>query len=312
MNLRRLDLNLLVILDALLDECHVTRAADRLALSQPATSNALERCRDLFEDPLLERVGRGMRLTTKAQALRGPLKAALAQVGAIVDDTPPALDTLSQVVRIAMADVAAALVLPDLQRALAETAPHIDIVIPPWHGADGVLAQLRSGEVDLALSTLPQLGAEFRRHELRRDAYVVAMRKGHPAARNFNLDRWLAYPHILISGRGDRSGPLDDALARIGRERRVGIVLPSFLMALPMLHASDYICLLPEGCLAVEAAEGLVRRVPPIAVEDSPVHLVWHMRRDADIAVQHVAGLLRAGVESAGNRLPRMRQTRPR
>jgi DNA-binding transcriptional LysR family regulator len=312
MNLRRLDLNLLVVLDALLDECHVTRAADRLALSQPATSNALERCRDLFEDPLLERVGRGMRLTAKAQALRAPLKAALAQVGALVDDAQPALDTLSQVVRIAMADVAAAFLLPDMQRALAETAPGIDLVIPPWHGADGVLAQLRSGEVDLALSTLPQLGPEFRRHELRRDVYLVAMRKGHPAARNFDLDRWLAYPHILISGRGDRSGPLDDALSRIGRERRVGIVLPSFLMALPMLHASDYICLLPESCLAVDAAKGLVHRVPPIPVEEVGLHLAWHMRRDADVAVQYVAGLLRTTVASAGRRLSPTRRKRSR
>ncbi|WP_341677333.1 LysR family transcriptional regulator [Niveibacterium sp. SC-1] len=312
MNLRGLDLNLLVILDALLDEAHVTRAADRLALSQPAASSALERCRHLFADPLLERVGRRMRLTPRAQALRAPLKEILAQVDGLVDRSPRALGQLSQVVRIAMADVPAAMVLPALHARLVESAPGVDLVVPPWYGSDAELAQLRSGEIDLALSVFPPLGAEFRRHELHRETYAVAMRKGHPAARSFDLERWLAYPHLLISGRGDRSGPLDDALARIGRQRRIGMVLPSFLIALPLLHSSDHIALLPRTCFAMSGAENLLMREPPLAVEGFPLHLAWHARRDQDPAVRHVAALLQdiiAGLVKTVERRARSRRS---
>ncbi|CAN0567239.1 unnamed protein product, partial [Ectocarpus sp. 12 AP-2014] len=118
MNLRSLDLNLLVVLDALLDEAHVSHAADRLGMSQPAASAALQRCRYLFRDELLER-GRGtMHLTPKAEALRAPLKSLLAEVVNLVDSPKVPLADISQTVRIAMADYPAVVVTAPLQREL--------------------------------------------------------------------------------------------------------------------------------------------------------------------------------------------------
>jgi DNA-binding transcriptional LysR family regulator len=288
MNLRAIDLNLLV----LLDEGHVSRAAARLGLSQPAMSSALDRCRHLFGDPLLER-GRGlMRPTPKAEALRGPLKALLAQVEAVLD--PPEIDLarLSQVVRIVMADHPGIAIVGALHQRLARSAPGIDLVVQPWHGAAAALDLLARGAADLAVSVFPALDPSFRRRDLLDEHYVVLMRRGHPAARRFDLERWLAYPHIVVSGRGDTRGALDDVLAREGRTRRVGLVVPSFLMVPPLVAGSDLIAMLPSHCLPPDAGKAFVVRDPPIAVEGFPLHLAWHIRRDRDPAVRHVAGLI--------------------
>lgn len=299
MNLRAVDLNLLTVLDALLEEQHVSRAASHIGLSQPAASNALERCRHLFKDKLLERGPGGMQLTPKAQALRAPLKQVLASVAAMVGPAQAALATLSQTVRVLMADHPAIVVARDLHRRLSASAPGIDLVILPWHGAAAALAALARGEVDLAVSVFPAVAPAFRRKQLLREHYVVAMRKKHPAARGFDLERWLRYPHVLVSGRGDTHGALDDALAAQGRSRRVGVVVPSFLMALALLEGdSNLIAMLPSRCLPADASKTLALFEPPIAVEGFPLHLAWHSRRDGDLAVQHVARMIEAALSA--------------
>ncbi len=294
MNLRGIDLNLLVVLDALLDEAHVTRAATRLALSQPATSSALDRCRHLFGDPLLERAGGAMKLTPKAEALRGPLRTLLADVEAVI--SPPAQDlaTLRRAVRIVMADHPAAMLAPALLADLAVSAPGIDLVIQPWHGATAALDSLARGDSDLAVSVFPAVDSAFRREQLLFETYVVAMRAGHPAAEGFDLDRWLSWPHMLVSGRGETRGALDQALAAHGRERRVGVVVPSFGMVAPLLLSTDLVAMLPRRCLPVANREAFAVFEPPIAVEGFPLHMAWHARREDDLAVRHVAALVRA------------------
>ncbi|MEK1852163.1 MAG: LysR family transcriptional regulator [Phyllobacterium sp.] len=301
MNLRSVDLNLLVVLDALLDEAHVSRAADRLGLSQPATSSALERCRQLFNDPLLER-GRGMmRLTPKAESLRVPIKNLLAGVEAVLD--PPATDlaTLHQTVRIVMADHPAVVIVGALHQELAKSAPGIDLVILSWHGADDALDGLAKGTIDLAASVFPKIDVSFRRHELLEEHYVVMMRKDHPAAASFNLERWLAFPHVLVSGRGKTRGALDEALAIHGRERRIGIVVPSFLMVPPLLAESDLIVMMPSLCVPKNAGNSFALFEPPIPVDGFALHLAWHVRRDQDPAVQHVASIIKRLLETPQN-----------
>ncbi len=293
MNLRSIDLNLLVILDALLDEAHVSRAASRLGLSQPATSQALERCRHLFADPLLER-GRGtMRPTAKAEALRAPLKTLLAGADALL--APPDFDLrrAQRRIRITMADHPATIVAGALLERLAETAPGVDLVIQPWHGAVAAVASLTRGDSDLAASVIETGDPAIRRIELFREHYVVLMRKGHPAAEGFDLDRWLAYPHVLVSGHGQTSSPLDAALATMGRSRRVGVVVPSFLMVPPLVLQGDRLAMLPSRCLPADQVEAFVALPPPIPVEGFPLHLAWHARSETDLVVCHVASIMR-------------------
>jgi len=292
MNLRSVDLNLLVVLDALLDEAHVSRAADRLGLSQPAASSALDRCRHLFGDPLLER-GRGlMRLTPKAEALREPLKNVLAELSAVLDPPKVDLKTLRQAVRIVMADHPATIIAGPLLERLARSAPGIDLILQPWHSATAALDSLAKGTTDLATSVFPVIDPSFRRKDLLQERYLVVMRKGHPAAKGFDLDRWLAYPHVLVSGRGEARGALDDALARQGRTRRIGIVVPSFLMVPALLTGSNLIAMLPSRCLPAKPERTFAIFEPPIAVEGFPLHLAWHVRRDQDPGVQHVASVI--------------------
>jgi DNA-binding transcriptional LysR family regulator len=310
MNLRALDLNLLVVLHALLEEGHVTRAARRLALSQPAASSALERCRHVFRDPLLERVGTTMRLTPKAQALRAPLADALRAVHAVVDARPADLSRLKQAVRIATADQPGVLLLAQLLPRLRQTAPLIDIVLLPWRGAAEALQRLESGEADLAVSVFPALAPQFRRTELLQERYVVAMRAGHPACRRFSLQKWLAFAHVLVSGQGETRGPLDESLAEQGLARRVGAVVPNFLMVEPLLLASDLIAMLPERCLSAENRAGLAVFEPPIAVPGFALHLASHERKDGDAAVQHVAALVQACLQESAQ-APRRKLRRP-
>lgn len=302
--LRSVDLNLLVVLDALLAEAHVTRAARRLGLSQPAASNALDRLRHLFGDPLLERGRGGMRLTPAAQALRPRLREALAAVRAVLD--APAFDpaTARRTVHLLMADAPAAALATVLYARLARTAPGVTLALLPWRGAADAVDRLVRGEADLVASVLPPLDAPLRRVPLLEERYRVAMRRDHPAAEGFDLDRWLAHPHVVVSGRGLTATPLDAVLATRGLSRRVGLVVPSFLMVPPLLLGSDLIAMLPGRCVPRDPALALVTHPPPLPVDGFRLDLAWHDRRDADPVVRHVADAmveaLRPGSPSAG------------
>lgn len=296
-SLRSVDLNLLVVLDALLEEAHVTRAAVRLGMSQPAASSALDRLRHLFRDPLLERARGGMRLTPAAEALREPLRAALASVSGVVGARDaPDLATVRRAVRLVMADAAAVALGPGLLARLRATAPGVTLVLMPWRGAPEAVAQLGRGEVELVASVLPPLDTTFRRATLFEERYVVAMRRGHPAAPRFGLDRWLAHPHLVVSGRGEAATPLDAVLAKRGRARCVGAVVPSFLMVPPLLLRSDLIGMLPGRCVPPDTAPALALFPPPVAVQGFRVDLAWHVRRDGDAVVRHVAEAMRATI----------------
>lgn len=234
-----------------------------------------------------------MQLTPKAQALREPIKNLLADVVTVLDPPKVDLAEIKQTVRIVMSDYPTAIVVGDLHRSLSETAPGIDIVIEPWAGAVAALDALGKGSVDIAVSVFPNLGEAFRRETLLHETYVVIMRKDHPAAECFDLEGWLAFPHVLVSGHGQIRGALDEALAASGRTRRVGIVVPSFLIVPSLLENSNLICMLPSRCVPVDAERRFAVFPPPVAVAGFPLHLAWHARRDRDDGVQHVIGIMR-------------------
>jgi DNA-binding transcriptional LysR family regulator len=293
MNLRSIDLNLLVVLDALLDEAHVSRAAHRLNLSQPAVSNALQRCRDLFDDPLLER-GRGtMRRTVRAETLRGPLKSILSELNDLVDPPETPLHSLRQTVRLTMADDPTFLIAGPLLTALQSTAPGVTPIFQPWNGSTAAARDLLSGETDIAVSVFAHQIEGIEQIKLFDETYVVAMRRDHPAAQAFDLDAWLAFPHVLMSGTGDAQSPLDAQLAAIGRSRRVGAVVPSFQLVPSLLAHTDHIAMLPKHGFDQNAHPLLTSFDPPIEVSGFPLHLASHTRQSNNRGVQHVITTIR-------------------
>lgn len=293
MNLRSIDLNLLVVLDAILDEAHVSRAARRVGLSQPATSAALDRCRHLFEDRLLERVQGTMRPTPRAESLREPIKAILASVASIF--APPTLDllTVRQRVSLLMADVLVNLLLPDLLAHLQQHAPGIDLVVLPWQAAGNATVALTQGDCDLAVSVLDKTESTIRRELVFEDGFRILMRADHPAASSFGLDTWMAYPHVIVSRQGLVRTRVDDQLALMGRERRVGLVVPSFSAVPPLLLRSDLIAMLPTKCLPRSNSARFASFELPIAMEAFAIHVAWHVRSDSNPLIRYLAAVIR-------------------
>src|SRR3954468_17354763 len=179
MNLKSLDLNLLVALDALLLEANVSRAAMRIGLSQPETSHALQRLRDLIGDPLLVRNGARMELTPRALALRGPLAQALDQVRSLFvsDDFDAARS--ERHFRLMMPDLAVELLMPPLMEKITRLAPNVRIDVVPWRGP-AIFTTDFARTIDLVIS----IGDAFRgfhRQRLYTDSDALAIRRGHPA-----------------------------------------------------------------------------------------------------------------------------------
>jgi DNA-binding transcriptional LysR family regulator len=288
MNLRGIDLNLLVILHALLEECHVSRAAKRLHLSQPATSAALERARHLFADPLLERHAGRMVLTPKAKALKDPLRLALENLGGLLGPEPP-LPKLTRTINLFMADALCAGIGGRLYRELQQSAPGLALAFHPWTGSENAVAAIERGILDIALTVMPGTdSALIRCKHLAAETYSVVMREGHPAAADFTLERWLEYPHVIVSAHGHRHSHVDQALAAASLKREVGIVVPSFLLVPHILYTSDHIALLPTLCLGALNRDRVVTFEPPMKVDGFDLFLMWAARIQDDAATEHV------------------------
>jgi DNA-binding transcriptional LysR family regulator len=281
MNLRSVDLNLLVALDALVAERSVTRAGRRLGLSQPAASNALRRLRQTLDDPVLVRTSRGMVPTPRALELVGPVRKLLAELDAALS-TEKAFDPAraEHVFRVTAVDHAWVVLLPHLARLLAEQAPWVRLDFCAF--SDSIDDDLESGSVDAAIlvGTANGRGAGFRRAELYDDHFDCLVRRGHPrVGRRLTLKRYLELGHVLASPRSRRGGLVDRALQKRGLVRRVHVIVPHFVAAPFVVAQTDLIATLPRG-VARPFSEMLDLRIfpPPVAFEGGPWYLVWHER----------------------------------
>ena len=254
MNLAALDLNLLVALEALLEEASVGQAADRVALSQPAMSHALKRLRSLLEDPLLVRVGARMQLTARAEALRYPVQDALERVRALLlrDGFEPASST--RVFRLSVADHAGALLLPALLKRLRDEAPNVCIRIQPWHGHLQDPYEL-SRLVDVAIACVPGRFKAFYQLRLFTDRDACAVRRGHPIAKRISdPDKFLKARHVAVVGRDFSEDLVDTWLRQEGLQRNVALTVPHYLQALHVVAESDLIAVIPERLIHAYAS----------------------------------------------------------
>lgn len=256
MNLSAIDLNLLRVLDALLREGHVGRAAARVGLSQPATSHALRRLRDLFGDPLLVQIGRRMVLSPRAEMLRLPLERVLQDIGGLIDPAPFSPETSRRTFRLMMPDLVGDQIGPLLVERLSSAAPGVHLQIVPWRGIDTLTGDFLS-TIDLVISMWTGRFKGFERQSFCTDKDVLAVRRRHPAARRLSrLDGFLAARHIAVVGPGEREDPIDAWLGELGHVRDVVLTVPSYLLALRMVARSDLVAFVP-GRLVASVGPGL-------------------------------------------------------
>lgn len=277
-NLRRIDLNLLVVLEALLEERSVTRAAGRLGMSQPAVSRALSRLRKLLGDVLLAEGPSGYTLTPRAQEIRPTLHTTLSGVEAMLEANPFDPATATGQVRLLMLDLETAVLGPHLLARLAAEAPGLDLdIVSP---GPAVFAALENDAVDAVVGVIDEAPTGIRRRRLYDDRFVTLMRAGHPAAsRKLDLDDYLALGHIVVSVTGVGSAPVDIALARQNRRRRIRVRVPSFLAAVEIAARSDLIMTLPESLAQTAAGMGrFIALPPPLDLDSFTMSLLWHTR----------------------------------
>lgn len=274
-----IDPNLLPVLDVLLQERNVSRAARRLGRTQPAISHALARLREQLGDPLLVRVGQRFALTPRAEALREPLKALLAELSALL--RPPAAfapASAERSFRLIATDYIAALVLPPLIERVRAAAPGVDLNMRP--PSPDYAALLRDGEADLGFVVRRPDEAGIRARKLFTDRFVCVLRRDHPAGAQLDLATYLRLPHALVAPLGNPGNFVDSALAELGHgRRRIALTVPHFFLAPALIAASDLVITLPERVARLVSREHPLRVVPlPMRMASFDVCLAWHER----------------------------------
>ena len=283
MNLRQIDLNLLVIFDALMQEKNVTRAGQRVGLTQPAASNALNRLRHLFHDELLVRTPTGMQATDRAEELAPAVRRILREIDGLVEtlaEFNPASAELTFHMRLS--DVLALLILPQLTAAVSAEAPAVRIEtvhLSPNKTVDA----LETGAIDLALSTGLHGSSAIREEPLLDDRLVCLLREGHPAlSPDLGLDAFLSLPQIKVA-----QSPIDDRfvdnwLADKGLRRRINLTLPHWLGLPYVVRETDLIAVMSERATErLSSISGI--QVAPLPIPDTAFTwcLYWHKRRQS-------------------------------
>lgn len=292
MSLREYDLNLLVVLEAILTERSVTRAARRLHLTQPAVSQALSRARDLFEDILLIRDGTGMTPTSRARKLLPKLTQALSGIEDVL--RPSRFDPASaeEDFVIAGGDLAEIVILPDVIAQIARQAPKCRIIVRSVEG------QPIDHTIDLAIVGNPAPTGPFRSCDIYEEHFVVLARHDHPILKfPLSAEVFAATPQALVSPTGQgMSGPVDTALERLGLARRVALSLTRFATLPRILAATDMVAAVPSRFAMVPEVMAICG-VCPLPFESPRVmmHLLWHRARDNDGAHKWLREMIVAG-----------------
>ncbi len=289
----KLDLNLLIALDVLLHERSVTAAARELGLSTSAMSRTLSRLRSATGDALLVPAGRAMVPTPHALEIAAEVHALVGAAQKVLS-TPPELD-IRELQRDFTIRANAAFVFMHAARLstmVMETAPGVRLRFAAKPEKE--IHSLRHAIVDLEIGVISGDGAELRAQTLYRDSFVGIVHSGHPLLMKtpVSVDDYVAWPHVVASRRGSFTGPIDDALAKLGLARNVNVVVPSFPSVIAVAAESDLIGLIPRSyCRAGLAAQTEMFELP-VSTPEVTVSQIWHPRMDADPGHRWLRGLI--------------------
>ncbi|TJY59745.1 LysR family transcriptional regulator [Sinimarinibacterium sp. CAU 1509] len=286
MHLHRIDLNLLVVLDAIFSEGGITKAGDKLHLTQPAISHALARLRDLFDDPLFVREGRAMVPTPLARSLEQPIRRTLRALEVTLNEVQQ-FDAAStqRHFSVAVRDVLEATVLPPLLARVAAAAPSIDISAIRADRRT-LETELAAGTLDAALDVLLPLSDDIRHQRVSSDHQVVVLRRDHPLLQEaFDLAAYLRQHHVLVSSR--RSGPTleDIELSRHGLKRRIRLRCQHYFAACRVVSQTDLLLTMPAHYAELANQQfGNVVLPFPMEMPSLDVYLYWHASVDKEPA----------------------------
>ena len=285
-NLSRIDLNLLVVLEAIVTEGGVSRAAQRLNLTQPAVSHALARLRELFDDPLFVREGRNLAPTSLTKGLIEPLRQSLQALGTLIEkgeSFDPAKSETS--FTVSMRDPMEVLILPRLMKRLVREAPEIDLRTVQMRRR-GVENGLADGTLDAAFDVALPLSERIHRQRISADRFVVAARKGHPRVRpGFTLATYLAEKHVMVTSRRRGPGAEDIELGQHGQRRHVALRCRNYLAAIQVVAGSDLVLTMTARYASLlGAASGVRVLAMPLKMPTLDLFLYWHDRVHNDPA----------------------------
>jgi DNA-binding transcriptional LysR family regulator len=282
-NIRSVDLNLLVVFDALFDERSVTRAAERLAVTQPTVSGLLKRLRQTFSDQLFLRTSHGILPTPRAEALAEPVRELLANAQSLV--TPEAFDPASAetTIKICGSDYLQYAVISPLIEAIRKIAPKIRVIVAPRPDANALADLVARGEMDLCISAREVVLPDLTSRLLYRDRYICVARKNHPLkTRRISVKQLCAFDHLLVDPTGvSPSGVVDTILSKSNYCRRVAMAVPTFHLLFDILNSDDFIAFVPAGLLRKRRSDLKVFETN-LALPAIEVLASWHPRLNGD------------------------------
>ncbi len=285
--LRNFDINLLVAFKALMRERSVSRAAEKMFISQSAMSHVLHRLRQQLDDPVLVKTSHGMRPTERALSLIEPVEQVLHEIERLIQHQS-SFEPATSMRRFVLAatDYLEYLLLPPLINCIIPMAPGVDIHVQRT-ASEFPVESLENNTVDMVLGFEVMLSppAQFHRHKLFDDRMACVVRKDHPLAAEgeLTMDQYLAANHMLISRTGSNQGLIDDWLAKSKLERRVGLIVPHFLSAPLIVAQTDYVLSLPLR-IGQQFTSFAPLKILPLPFELPVFNLVmiWHPLRDKE------------------------------
>jgi DNA-binding transcriptional LysR family regulator len=283
-DLSSVDLNLLVLLEALYEERNLTRAAARIGVGQPSASKALERLRSILGDELFVRVPGGMRPTRRAVEIEPGLRRALSEIrNAVLSELTfdPAL--AKGTVRLATSDIVTLTFLPEVLARLHDRLPGVDVRIRNLE-KEQAYGDLDAGRVDFVIGVFDDPPKRFMTRAIIRDRFAVIASKDVKATKNrISLKTYLSVPHILFTLRDDAQGAVDDALAELSEKRRVALTV-SHVLAVPALVArTNFLATISEQIAhRLGPGEGCQVLEPPIPLQPWTQRLIWNREADSN------------------------------
>jgi DNA-binding transcriptional LysR family regulator len=286
MDLRQIDLNLLVVFNQLLLDRRVSTSADKLGLTQPAVSNALKRLRALLNDDLFVRTGKGMEPTPYAMHLAEPVGYALSALQNALnnrDSFDP--ETSDRTFTLAITDIGEIYFMPTLMEELSRIAPNIKISTLR-NNAGNLREEMESGSVDIAIGLIPSLKTGFFQRRLFKQSYVCMFRQGHPSATNpISMERFKALGHVGVTSVNTGHGEVDEYMDRKGIKRDIRLHVPHFVAVGHILQSSDLIATVPERfSVKCEGPFGLVTSPLPVKLPEIAINLFWHAKYNREPA----------------------------